>query len=98
MAGKAGLPSHRDQVPSSPYLHGAGALPQLFRGKPTFPQNESELPRGKRLWAGIPQGREAPAGHPAPYSPAEAPQPHLGESLLDKVGTRSSKIDEFPVQ
>ena len=48
MAGKAGLPSHRDQVPSSPHLHDQGALPQLFRGKSAFLQDESELPRGEK--------------------------------------------------
>lgn len=103
MAGKAGLPSHRDQVPSSPYLHGAGALPQLFRGKLAFLQNESELPRGKKD-SGLgfyKEGRLHLAIRPLHLAP-----PHLqghpsltgGESLSDKVGARSSKIDELPLQ
>lgn len=98
MAGKAGLPSHRDQVPSSPHLHDEGALPQLFRGKSAFLQDESELSRGEKD-SGLGFHKEGRLQLPAPSSsPAGAPQPHLGEPLLDTVGACSSKIDEFPVQ
>lgn len=98
MAGKAGLPSHRDQVPSSPYLHGAGALPQLFRGKPAFPQNESELPRGEKTlgWDSTRKGGSSwPSGplltcRGTPASPGGIPFGQGGHSLFQNRRIPSS--------
>ena len=96
MAGKAGLLTLSDQVPSSPYLHDSPALPQLFLGKPAFLQNKLELPREKVT--GLEFHKEGSSWPPCPLLLTCSGTPGSPWGItFDKVRICSSNKDEVPV-